>query len=122
MASIQELLGAGIPVEAARQLGFSIISGLTAAGSTSQANSFPVTTKIAHFSTVGANTGARLPPASRTDLDFVIISNSGANALLVFPSTGEDINALGANASMSLAAAAGRAFYRVSALKWVSVG
>lgn len=75
---------------------------LTALGTT-QANAFPLPADINQFGTVAAGTGTVLPAMNPGD--SVIISNKGANALLVYPPLGGIINSLGANAGYSVATA-----------------
>lgn len=84
----------------------STLTGQTATGSTSQTDSFPIgpNTNVM-FSTVNSNTGARLPNASASGPVFVF--NGGSNALLLYPASGETINASSANSSFSVSTSKG---------------
>jgi hypothetical protein len=120
-SSITKLMGVGLPAQAAALLGFSTQLAQTATGTSSQANSLAVTANIVHVTTAAANSGVRLPPASRTDIDFVLVRNDGASTLNIYPSSGETINALSADTAATAATTVGRLFIRVSATKWVAV-
>lgn len=74
--------------------------GQSAAGST-QATAAPVTVDNVVHATVGAGAGVILPARAQPGDDFFGI-NAGANALLVYPPVGHAINALSANAAISV--------------------
>ncbi|MCA3704253.1 MAG: hypothetical protein INF12_14620 [Methylobacterium sp.] len=106
-----ELMGLGLAPAVAQDLGVIVATGLSGAGSTqTDATSIGVNT-FNVFSTVAASTGARLPVAGGNG--NVVVVNGGANALTVYPATGESINALSANTGLSVAA--GRAALFLSA-------
>ncbi len=75
-------------------------SGLTATG-TNQATAFPVFAQQAAFSTVASGTGAVLPPASGGP---ITIYNDGANALLVYPAPGDQIQGSAIDAAVTILA------------------
>ena len=86
-------------------------TGLSAAGTT-QATATAITKTNSVFATVAAGAGAvlpNLPPVTvgggLTFAEFHVF-NAGANALLLYPATGGTINALAANAALSVAAGA----------------
>lgn len=79
----------------------SYTDGLTASGTNAQGSPPLVTTAMARFTTVGATNSTTLMPAAPGLMVTVI--NAGANALNVFPASGDAINALGANASFPAA-------------------
>lgn len=81
-------------------------TGLTATGTTSQANSYalPANTN-ALFSTVSSNNGARLPYAG--DSGPIYIFNGGGSTLLLYPASGQTINAIAADSSFSVTSAKG---------------
>ena len=97
------LVVAGISAIQAQAIQGTIANTLTATGTSSQTASFPVAADINRFTTVAANAGALLPAMNPGD--SLILFNGGANALLVFPPVGGQINALGTNASYSVATA-----------------
>ena len=79
------------------------VSEVVASGTT-QANSLAVSTATIISTTTAAGTGIVLPPAEVGAM--FIVHNLGANALLVYPFRATDvINALGAGAGFSVAAA-----------------
>lgn len=86
---------------------------LIGAGTSSQNAAYPMGVGIQHFGTVAANAGVRLPPMNSGER--VIVYNSGANALLVYPDFGAQINNLSANASFSVAAGKGAIFEAIDA-------
>lgn len=77
--------------------------GLTATGTSSQANAFPIVAENNIFTTVAANSGARLPIGLNSHRVFRI-RNAGANALLVYPPVGGRVNGGAVNAAFSVAA------------------
>jgi hypothetical protein len=97
---------------------FGVSQTVTAAGST-QATATLISRNINNVTSVAANTGVILPsaiPGYR-----VLIRNSGANALRVYPNTGAQINTLGANAFLSLENGALIEFVSLSATQWYTV-
>lgn len=79
---------------------YTTANGLTATPSATQGNAQLVQAAIVRITTAAAASGVRIPPAV-PGADLTII-NRGANACLVFPSTGDAINGGAANASFSL--------------------
>lgn len=85
-------------------------TGLTAAGTT-QATGYAINRSISVFTTVAAGAGATLPNVAPQSLSSTVMAeftvvNAGANALLLYPASGLAINALAANAALSVAAGA----------------
>lgn len=85
-------------------------TGLTAAGTT-QATGYAINRSISVFTTVAAGAGATLPNVAPQSLSSTVmaeftVTNAGANALLLYPASGLAINALAANAALSVAAGA----------------
>lgn len=74
---------------------------LTATGST-QATAFPLPSRVNYFSTVPSGSGCMLPQATVSSGIEITIINRGANALLVYPSPGGQIEALGVNTPISV--------------------
>lgn len=117
--TVSKLLGVGINAQAASLLGFTTQLAATAAGS-AQADALAITASMVQVSTTAASTGVRLPAASRTDIDCVLVRNDGANTLNIYPATGEFITTT-VNAAITAATGTGRLFVRVSATKWLAV-
>lgn len=88
------------------------IATATALGST-QGTALAIPALYTIFTTVGTGTGTILPAAMGTTVYRVL--NRGANALLVYPPTGAQIEALGANVGFSVAAAGVSLFIATSA-------
>lgn len=99
MASVTDLMAAGMPAAQANMLGSSVLTGLTATG-TVQADALPLAASLCVFSTVGSGAGAILPTATASSPYWV--SNDGANALLVYPAVGEQINSIAVNGAFSV--------------------
>ena len=87
-------------------------SGISAAGTT-QATATQLTDENADVSTVAAGAGVALSVILSPG-EFQAVFNSGANALKVYPPSGMSINALAANAAMTLATNTGVLFRCVS--------
>jgi len=101
-------------------------AALTAAGTT-QANAAPIRHEYVEFSSVAAGAGARLPTSLEigglTPGDQIVVANTGANPLLLYPAVGGKIGTLAVNASLSIPA--GKAVMLFSAisgggLNWTS--
>lgn len=100
MASIQELMGSGMPAAQASKLGSDPVTTFAAAGTT-QATATLLTSNFANVTTVAANSGVRLRSASGSGLTVVV--NNGANVLSIYPATGEKINGAATNAAITVA-------------------
>lgn len=74
-------------------------------------------TKMMNRSNVGAAADSLILPVSQPGMNITYY-NGGANAINVFPATGEAINALGANAAFSVATVTGVIFYCFTAGQW----
>jgi hypothetical protein len=95
-----------------------VFTGLTAAGST-QATALALPGDLNIFGTVGASTGGIL--LDRDVGDGIHVVNGGANALSIYPPTGQQINAAAVNVAVSVPAGKAATFYRVTATRWVGV-
>lgn len=118
MTQKSRLTGSGLAPAAANFIVGDAFAGQTATG-TVQADAFALT-DVNEFTTVASGTGARLPSNAQL-ADNITVYNGGANALLVYPPTGESINALSANASFSVAANKAVIFVKVGATRWASL-
>lgn len=113
------LLGSGVSAQAATNTCGDVATGLTATGSTN-ADALQLSSVINHVGTTASGTGVILPPLEPGASVFVI--NSGANALLVYPGTGFQINALTATTQGFSVAAGGRAqFIAFTSTKWGAI-
>jgi hypothetical protein len=96
------LIVAGMSAVAAAASVGAVANNLTAVTGGQNA-ALPLGADNNRFTTVPASGGTILPPLNPGD--NLIVLNAGANALLLFPPSGGQINALGANASYSIATA-----------------
>ena len=98
-----KLVGVGLAPLAASQVAGDAQTGVVAAGTT-QATATPVYGDNVHVGTAAASSGVILSGNSSFGPgDTVFVQNAGANAVLIYPPVGTQINALGANAGFSLA-------------------
>ena len=97
----------------------SVATAISAAG-TVQGNSTLLAKDINVVSTVSAGQGIRLP-ASVAGM-VIIVNNTSATALNVYPSTGAAINSLAVNAAYTHVAAASLQYYATSATQWYTIG
>jgi hypothetical protein len=93
----------------------SISATLTAAGTT-QGTALLLAKQINNVTTVAANSGVRLPVAVAGMR--IIVRNSSATNLNVYPNTGAQIQTLGTNVAMVLIAATMLEYVAVSATQW----
>jgi hypothetical protein len=77
-------------------------SGVTATGSSSQANSYLIRAENTVVSTTAANTGVRLPDNLSAG-DSGIIANNGGSTLFIYPPVGGIINGNSADAKIDCA-------------------
>ena len=119
MAIPSRLLGSGLSPLAATNICGDVADTLTATGTTNT-DALALSSIINRVTTTALNTGARLflPEAG----SMVVVINSGANALLVYPGTGAQINALTASTGGFSVAAGGRAlFVGTGSANWFAV-
>ena len=119
MAIPSRLLGSGLSPLAATNICGDVADSLTAAGTTN-ADALALSAAINRVTTTALNTGVRLflPEVGSA----VVVINSGANALLVYPGTGAQINALTASTGGFSVAAGGRAlFVGTSSTNWFAI-
>ena len=119
MATTSDLIGLGVPPRQAQRLGFgATTSSLTATGTTS-ADALQLADGVNIFSTVAASTGAKLVSALNAGRNVIV--NGGANALLVYPATGEQINnGTVTTGTYSIAAGKTALFETAGPLRWVA--
>lgn len=117
MSYPSNLTGVGLPPAASVYICGTVEDNITATGATQGAAYFSSADHII-VTTAAAGTGIRLPnPEPGAE---VTVKNLGANALLVYPSTGGAINALSANAGFSIAAGGQARFLGRNSLNWVT--
>jgi hypothetical protein len=101
--SIQaRLVVAGMSAVAAQASVGTVANNLTAVTG-GQGSAVTLGADTNRFTTVPASSGCIVPPLNPGD--NICVFNAGANALLVFPPVGAQLNALGVNASYSVATA-----------------
>lgn len=84
---------------------FDANNGITALAGGGQANAVVVSKPVTRVTTVGtAADSVKLPPAVAGCAPVVVVNAAAANSMNVFPSTGDAINALAANAAFAMAA------------------
>lgn len=98
---------------------WSVATGLVASTSSDQSGGTPLPARINVVSTVGTVGDSMLLPRSRPGA-VVCVKNAASNSLDVFPSPGEIINALSANAALAVAGAALTMFFCASPGTWYS--
>lgn len=75
---------------------FSVSTGLTSTG-TNQSTALELTSQINTITTVGTNTGVRLPNGAPAGYRIIVRNAVAESTLRVYPSTGAQINTLGTN-------------------------
>jgi hypothetical protein len=97
----------------------SVATAINAAG-TVQGDATALAKDINVVSTVSAGQGVRLPTAVAGMV--IIVNNTSATSLNVYPSTSAAINSLATNAAYTHVAAASLQYYAISATQWYTVG
>lgn len=99
---------------------YSAASGLTAHAGGGQANATAITTQVAQFSTVATLNDSSVLPKALAGMRIVVM-NSGAASMNVFPASGETINALSANTAFAVANGKTAMFVSPVNGKWFSI-
>lgn len=104
--------------------GAAVIAALAAGGQTSL-SSFILNSQVNLISTVGTTSDSVMLPATAGKIPAggslsLTVINKTSLAAAVFPSSGDAINALGANASLAIASSGVSGFYCVSSGQWYS--
>lgn len=95
----------------------SAVSGITASATSNQAGATPLTRTINRITTVAsAGDSVRLPAALPGAM--ILVKNTTATSMDVFPATGENINALADNAAFAVGATTSRMFFCALAGTW----
>lgn len=103
--------------------GSDVVTGITVgSGNNSQALAVALTgdVNVIGTSSATASTGVRLPAGVAAG-DTVAVYNAGANAAAIYPQVGGTINALSANAALSLAAGGKALLIATSATTWTAI-
>lgn len=97
----------------------SVEDGITAHAGGGQGSAYALTKDISRVSTVATAADSVKLPTAAAGLEMVVI-NDGANALSVYPATGEQIDGLAANTAVSISAGECRVFICRASSQWVS--
>jgi hypothetical protein len=106
MNRASKLIGVGLAAAAANQISGDTQTGVVAAGTT-QGTATPIYGDTVQIATTPASSGVILGGPQFAASDSCFVYNSGANACLIYPPSGAQINALGANVGFSLATVTG---------------
>lgn len=79
-------------------------NAITAYAGGGQANAVQLTKTISRVTTVGTAADSVKLPAAVAGMQVTVINSAAANAMNVFPATGEYINALAVNTALSVVA------------------
>lgn len=126
MTTIANLMGSGVPAQQAQVTVGKPVSGLTAAGVSSQANATLIANDVSVFTTVPASTaGARLPAANAISMtaqagDIYVVVNSTATAMNVYPPVGGNFAGVAVNTAAVVPAAKVGDFYCIGNNVWAS--
>lgn len=118
MAATVNLIGVGIPGEAATRLGFTPSTKVGVG--TAQTGAATITTNFTLTTTAGGATAFVLP-AAIPGSGPILITNPSATTALVFPPSGGTINGGSLNASVSIAQNATRIFFVSASNTWISL-
>ncbi len=97
----------------------SVGTGISAAGTT-QGTATALTKEFNQVTTVSSNQGVVLPTAVAGMA--IVITNTSANSLNVYPASGAAINTLSANAAVTQAAGSTLQFVAMTSTQWYTVG
>lgn len=119
MSLAKEMVAAGLHYVAAQAINGSVVTGITAGTTQTQAGATALTGTVNVVGTVAvANDGVILPVVEKGDNIFV--RNGGANTVKIYPPVGGAVNGGTANAAVTLAAGASTTFYYTSTINVVN--
>jgi hypothetical protein len=95
----------------------SISAAVSAAGAT-QGTATALTTNINNITTTGASADGVILPTAVAGMRILIRNSAATTALKIYPATGGQINALGANAAFSLAAGSTTELMATTTTQW----
>ena len=120
MSSVRTLMGSGMPAAQAQAMTGTFATGLTAAGTTN-ADALQLVADFNVLTTVASGTGAKLPDVEVGSVITVV--NGGANALLVYPPAGAQLNnQTVTTAGRTIGAGKAGTFRRGSAAHFAAIG
>ncbi len=96
-----------------------LVTGITAFAGGGQSSATVLTGRFNNVTTVATAADSVKLPAAAAGL-VVVVRNGAANALAVFPATGDAINALSANASITVPTLGTMTFTAINATTWYS--
>jgi hypothetical protein len=99
----------------------STTSTITAHAGGGQGSATPLTTMINRVSTVASAGDSVVLPAFVLGLQIYVANAAATNSMNVFPATGDQINALGANAAFAVAAGKNATFTCTAANQWHAI-
>ena len=114
-----KVMGTGVNGFTVEALCLDVASALTATGTT-QADAYSLAAATNAFSTVASGTGAVLY-SDAVPGDSQLVYNGGANALKVYPPSGEKLNALATDAAMTLAVNTACQFTKLTSTVWTGI-
>lgn len=83
---------------------YSVAAGLTAHAGGGQGSALALTARVNQVTTVATAADSVVLPAAVAGEEIIVINAAAANAMNVFPATGDAINALAANTALSVVA------------------
>jgi len=119
MALAKELVATGLFVNTAKAVGGSVVTGITAGTTQTQAGATALTGAINVVGTVGTTSDGVILPVAEVG-DSVFVRNAGANTAKVYPPVGGAVNGGTANAADTLASGASVVYRYVSTVDVVS--
>lgn len=122
MSLAKDLMQVGIPDQAAKRIGFTLGTLTTAGTTAADATAANAIANLVTVSSGGASEGLILSSSAELGVPF-IYANSSANALLIYPPTGHQINGdTASSGTVPLTARGTSILIRTDATNWVSVG
>jgi len=98
----------------------SSVDGIVAHAGGGQGSAVVLTANVNNVTTVGTGGDSVKLPPSVSGID-IIVHNSGALSLNVFPATGDKINALAINTALALPAGTSTTFTCLTAGTWITI-
>ncbi len=122
MAIVKDLMGAGLPDQAAQRLGFTVADIAAAGSSASDATTILKVQTVCQVTPTGGSQGVKLPSDAELMQPY-IIANVSSTAALIYPPTSGQINGdTATSGTVPLTARGTTICYRTGVNTWIAIG
>lgn len=122
MALVNDLMGCGLPDQAAQRLGFTVASIAAAGSDNTDATAILKAQTVTQVTPTGASQGVKLPSDAELMQPYIIANVSSTSALIYPPASGQINGDTATTGTVPLTARGTTVCYRTGATTWIAVG